>query len=293
MNPSQPQAKKKKVISIGNVAFLLMATALTGQILGILRTKLVNANFPLVGPQSTDAYFAAFTIPDFFFFTIAAGALGVAFMPVLSDRLHKGSRKSAWELSASLMNLLAIVMFFVGVFIFVFAKPLIEHVVAPGLSPAQVETSTRIMQFLAFNPLLFTISGVLTSVQQTMGRFFFYAIAPLFYNLSIIISIFIFKDNIGLVGLGIGAFIGAILQLLVVIVGLWKMNFHWHPKIVKHDADHNTPGSSRNKYRQQFGIGQYHLFQQRFYFGASTYTFDRYCHIYSRFPASQCSLESR
>lgn len=237
---SDPSVKKQKVISIGNVAFLLMATALVGQLLGFLRTKLVNANFPLTGPQSTDAYFAAFTIPDFFFFTIAAGALGVAFMPVLSDRLHGSTRKSAWELSASLMNLLAIVMFFVGVFIFIFAKPLIDHIVAPGLSPEQVETAARIMQFLAFNPLLFTISGVLTSVQQTMGRFFFYAIAPLFYNVSIIVSIFVFKDNIGLVGLGIGAFIGAILQLIIVILGLWKMHFHWHPRIVKHDPELRT-----------------------------------------------------
>ncbi len=217
-----------------------MTTALTGQLLGFLRTKLVNANFPLTGPQSTDAYFAAFTIPDFFFFTIAAGALGVAFMPVLSDRLHNASRKSAWELSASLMNLLTIVMFFVGVFIFVFAKPLLHHIVAPGLTDAQLQTSTHIMQFLAFNPLLFTISGVLTSVQQTMGRFFFYAIAPLFYNISIIVSIFLFKDNIGLVGLGVGAFIGAVLQLLIVICGLWKMNFHWHPRIVRHDPELKT-----------------------------------------------------
>lgn len=240
MNPSQPSVKKKKVISIGNVAFLLMTTAFMGQLLGFLRTKLVNANFPLTGPQSTDAYFAAFTIPDFFFFTIAAGALGVAFMPVLSDRLHGVSRKSAWELSASLMNLLAIVMFIVGVFIFIFAKPLIHHIVAPGLTEAQLDTSTKIMQFLAFNPLLFTISGVLTSVQQTMGRFFFYAIAPLFYNISIIVSIFLFKDNVGLVGLGLGALIGAILQLLIVICGLWKMNFHWRPRIIRHDPELKT-----------------------------------------------------
>lgn len=238
MNPDLPVKKKK--ISIGNVAVLLMATAFIGQLLGVLRTKLVNANFPTTGPHSTDAYFAAFTIPDFFFFTIAAGALGVAFMPVLSDRLHHGSRKSAWELSASLMNLLAIIMAVVGVFIFVFAKPLIQHVVAPGLSPEQLDTSTKIMQFLAFNPLLFAISGVLTSVQQTMGRFFFYAIAPLFYNMTIIASIFLFKDNIGLVGLGLGAMLGAVLQLLIVILGLWKMNFHWHPRIVTKDPEFHT-----------------------------------------------------
>jgi len=238
MNPSSSApAKKKKRLSIGNVAVLLMATSFIGQLLGFLRTKLVNANFPTVGPHSTDAYFAAFTIPDFFFFTLAAGALGVAFMPVLSDRLHRGSRKSAWELAASLMNFLAIIMAVVAVIVLIFARPLIHHVVAPGLSPAQLDTATTIMRFLALNPLLFTISGILTSMQQTLGRFFFFAIAPLFYNLSIIASIFIFKNNIGLEGLGIGALAGAILQLLVVICGLWRTGFHWHPRILWRTKD--------------------------------------------------------
>lgn len=238
MNPSQ--SKKKPRISIGNVAALLIATSLIGQLLGFLRTKLVNTNFPTTGPHSTDAYFAAFNIPDLFFFTLAAGALGVAFMPVLSDRLYKGDRRGIWELSASLMNLLAIVMAVVGVIMIVFAEPLIKHVVAPGLSPEQLDTAADIMRLLAFNPLLFSISGVLTSVQQTLGRFFFFAIAPLFYNLSIIISIFIFKHNIGLVGLGLGALIGAVAQLLVVICGLWKTGFQWHPHIMWRSADFRT-----------------------------------------------------
>jgi putative peptidoglycan lipid II flippase len=64
-----------------------------------------------------------------------------------------------------------------------------------------------------------------------MGRFFFFAIAPLFYNLSIIVSIYIFKDTLGLVGLGVGALIGAVLQLVVVMFGVWKTNFHWRPQI--------------------------------------------------------------
>ena len=87
------------------------------------------------------------------------------------------------------------------------------------------------MRFIAFNPLLFTISGILTSIQQSLGRFFFYAIAPLFYNVSIIISIYVFKDNIGLVGLGIGALIGAFLQLFVVMLGMWKLGYNWKPTI--------------------------------------------------------------
>src|SRR6266550_1226902 len=106
MNPSTPPRRTRRV-PLANVAVLLVGTSLFGQILGFLRTKLVNANFPATGPHSTDAYFAAFNIPDFFFFTLAAGALGVAFMPILSDHLHKGDKKGVWELSNSLLNLLS------------------------------------------------------------------------------------------------------------------------------------------------------------------------------------------
>lgn len=236
MNPTVP-AQKKIRLSIGNTAVLLIATTFLGQLLGFLRTKLVNSNFPLTGPHSTDAYFAAFSIPDFFFFTLAAGALGVAFMPVLSDRFHRGDNRGVWELSSSLMNLLAIIMGVVAVIMLLFAKPLISHVVAPGLSPAQLNTAATIMRFLAFNPLLFTISGILTSVQQTMGRFFFYAVAPLFYNLTIIVSIYAFKHNIGLVGLGLGALIGGIVQLLIIFCGLSKTSFRWHPHIAWRSPD--------------------------------------------------------
>jgi putative peptidoglycan lipid II flippase len=241
MNPTAPASttttKKKNRLSIGNIAALLIATSFAGQLLGFLRTKLVNTNFPTTGPHSTDAYFAAFNVPDLFFFTIAAGALGVAFMPVLSERLTKGDRKGMWQLSNSLMNFLALLMAVVGVIMLVFATPLIKYVVAPGLGPEQLHTASEIMRLLAFNPLLFTISGVLTSSQQALGRFFFYSIAPLFYNLCIIISIYLFKNNIGLVGLGIGALAGAILQLVVVILGLWKLGYSWQPHISWHSRD--------------------------------------------------------
>ncbi|HYH75303.1 MAG TPA: lipid II flippase MurJ, partial [Candidatus Saccharimonadales bacterium] len=230
--------KPKKRISLGNIALLLMMTTLIGQVLGFLRVKLINANFSPHGPHSTDAYFAAFTIPDFFYFTVAAGALGVAFMPFLSDRLQKGDRKGMWELSASLLNLLSIAMAVVGVIVFVFAEPLIKHIVAPSLTPEQTENAVTIMRLLSLNPLFFTIAGVLTSAQQTLGRFFFYAIAPLFYNLSIIASIYIFRHTeIGLVGLGIGALVGGLLQLLVIAMGLIGTRFHWRPKIMWRSDD--------------------------------------------------------
>lgn len=241
MSPSNAKSTKRTSrVPLSAVATLLIGTSLIGQILGFLRTKMVGANFPSSGPHSTDAYFAAFNIPDFFFFTLAAGALGVAFMPVLADRLHKGDRKGMWELSASLMNLLAMVMGVMGFVMLVFAEPLIHYIVAPKLTPAQLHNAVIIMRLIAFNPLLFTISGVLTATQQTLGRFFFYAMAPLFYNLSIIVSILVFRHNLGLVGLGIGAMIGGILQLIVVLFGLVGTKARWRPKIAWNSSDFRT-----------------------------------------------------
>ncbi|HSW98886.1 MAG TPA: lipid II flippase MurJ [Candidatus Saccharimonadales bacterium] len=234
-------SKIKKLIPLSNVALLLISSAAIGQVLGFLRTKLVNANFLSTGPNSTDAYFAAFNIPDFFFYTIAAGVLGVAFIPILADHLHKGDRKGMWELCASLLNLLSIVMFVVALVIFVFAEPLVRHIVAPNLSPAQLHNATVIMRFLALNPLLFTVSGILTSVQQTLGRFFFFAIAPLFYNVSIIMSIYVFRHTgFGLKGLGVGALVGGLAQLGVVCFGLIGTRFSWRPKIMWRSADFRT-----------------------------------------------------
>ena len=175
MTPAKPKITKR--ISLSSVTLLLIGTAMIGQVLGFLRTKLINANFdnphtPIA--EKAGVYFAAFNIPDLFFYTIAAGALGVAFMPYLADHLHKGDRKGMWALSASLMNFLALLMLIVGLVILVFANPLI-HLVAPGLTPDQKHNAVILMRFLALNPFLFTISGIMTSAQQTIGRLFLFS----------------------------------------------------------------------------------------------------------------------
>lgn len=238
MNKLLQRANKK--IGVTNAAALLIVVSLVGQVLGFLRYKMVNANFSAYGPQSTDAYFAAFKIPDFFFFTFAAGALGVAFIPVLAERLEKGDRKGAWALTGSLLNLLAIIMFALGAVMFVFAKPLVHNIVGPQLSPEQLDNAVAIMRLISFNPFLFAVSGVLTNAQQAFGRFFFFAIGPVMYNAAIIVSVLIFRDNIGLVGLGVGALAGAVLQLAVALLGLIDANFHWSPKIMWRNSDFRT-----------------------------------------------------
>lgn len=228
--------KAPKRISLPGAATLLVSTMLISQVLGFLRTMMVNGNFPIVGPESTDSYFAAFKIPDLFFYVIAAGVLGVVLIPVLSEHMVKNDRRGVWALSNSLMNLMALIMFGVGVIIFIFAEQLM-HIVAPNLSPEQLHNATTIMRFISFNPLFFTLAGILTSTQQVFGRFFFFAISPIVYNLSIIASIFLFKNSLGLVGLGLGALIGAVLQFGVAVIGVMGLSFHWRPKINFKNAD--------------------------------------------------------
>lgn len=225
MNQFLSRANKR--ISLGSAAVLLSAASFVSIFLGILRTKLINANF---NNFESDAYFAAFKLPDFVFFTLASGALGVAFLPVLSERLVR-NKKSAWELASYLLNFLAIISLVASVLLIIFAEPLLKHIVAPGFTPEQLQLSVSIMRIVSVNIFIFAISTVLTTTQQSVGRFFFMAIAPIFYNGAIIASIFIFGDTLGIVGLSLGVALGAILQLLVVTLGMIGMKFRYQPKI--------------------------------------------------------------
>lgn len=234
MNRIMRRANSK--VSLGGAATLLIVVAMVGQVLGFLRNRLISTNFTVVNPGTSDAFFSAFVIPDFFFYTIAAGALGVAYMPVLADKIAQGNKKAVQDITNSLLNVTVLVMLGVAVIIFAFAKPLM-HALAPNLPPENFQQAVTIMQLLSLNPLFFALGGIVTALQQTYGRFFFYAVSSLFYNLAIIASVFLFKNNLGVVGLGVGALIGGIAQLLVSLLGMYGLGFKYRPIIKWKSAD--------------------------------------------------------
>ena len=228
-------------LSIKAAAVILASSTLVSALLGIFRDRWLNSMYYDTYPAGLDAYTAAFTVPDFLFFLITSGALAVTFIPIFNQRLVSGNKKSAWELSASLINLLAIISLIASVLIMVFADPLVRYIVAPGLNESSMSLAINMMRVIAINPFLFSISTVLSSMQQAVGRFVFYAIAPALYNIGIIIGILGFTNGInifgwqifegGIMGVALGVVFGAILQLIVSIIGLVGIGFEYEFKI--------------------------------------------------------------
>lgn len=228
-------------MSVRSAAIVLASSTLISALLGLFRDRLLNSYYLGTYPTGIDAYTAAFTIPDFMFFILTSGALAVSFIPVFNQRLVAGNKKSAWELSSSLLNLLALLTLITSILIMIFADPLIRYVVSPGLDESGMVLAINMTRVIAINPFLFSIATVLTSIQQAVGRFVFYAFAPAIYNIGIIIGITWFTGGInlfgvqifdgGIMGVAIGVILGAVMQLIVSLIGLFGLGFDYEFKI--------------------------------------------------------------
>ena len=238
----------RSVVSLANTklpvktaAIVIASSTLISALLGIFRDRWLNTMYYDTYPAGLDAYTAAFTVPDFLYFIITSGALAVTFVPVFNQRLVNGNKKSAWELSTSTLNFLALVSLVASILIMIFADPLVRYVVAPGLNESAMSLAINMMRVIAINPFLFSISTVLSSMQQAVGRFIFYSLAPALYNIGIIVGILVFTNGInifgvqlfegGIMGVALGVVFGALLQLAVSIIGLVGLGFDYNFKI--------------------------------------------------------------
>ena len=240
--------KFKSIVSKANTrltvqfaAVILASSTLLSSLLGFLRDRLLNSYYLDSYPTGIDAYTVAFTIPDFMFFILVSGALSETFIPVFNQRMAKNNKKSAWELSTSVLNLLALVTLITSVLIIIFAEPLVQYVVGPGLNEASRALAVSMMRVIAINPFLFAITTVITSIQQAIGRFTFSALAPAIYNIGIIIGTVFFTDGItifgveifegGIMGVALGVAFGSVLQLLIAVAGLIGVGLDYRFKI--------------------------------------------------------------
>lgn len=241
-------AKANQKFTIRWAAALLSGSTLFSLLFGLYRDRLLNSTYlpneatGFAGyPVGIDAYTAAFTVPDFMFFILVSGALSVTFIPVFNQRLSSGNKKSAWELSTSLINFMAFITLIASVLIIAFADPLIRYIIAPGLDESGMGLAISMTRVIAVNPFLFAIASVIASMQQAVGRFTFYALAPSVYNICIIIGIVWFTNGInifgvqvfegGIMGVALGVVLGSIMQLVVSTAGLIGMGIDYRFKI--------------------------------------------------------------
>ena len=235
-------------LNVKLAATILAGSTLLSSLLGFFRDRLLNSaympseNGALAGyPVGLDAYTAAFMVPDFMFAVLVSGALSVTFIPVFNERWVKGNKQSAWQISSSMINFMALITMAASVLIIIFADPLMKYLIAPGLSESGHALAVSMMQVIAVNPFIFAVAAVIASIQQAVGRFMFCALAPMLYNVGIIIGTVWFTGGVnlfgwqifdgGIMGVALGVVLGSFLQLIVSAVGLAGLGFDYNLKI--------------------------------------------------------------
>ena len=235
-------------LNVKLAATIMASSTLLSSLLGFFRDRLLNSaympskNGAFAGyPVGLDAYTAAFMVPDFMFAVLVSGALSVTFIPVFNERWVKGNKQSAWQISSSMINFMALITMAASVLIIIFADPLMKYLIAPGLSESGHALAVSMMQVIAVNPFIFAVAAVIASIQQAVGRFMFCALAPMLYNVGIIIGTVWFTGGVnlfgwqifdgGIMGVALGVVLGSFLQLIVSAVGLAGLGFDYNFKI--------------------------------------------------------------
>src|SRR5438105_2143186 len=108
----------KQQTNILSAAFVIMATVILSQILGLIRQRLLISTF---GFSITVLYYYASSLPDSFFQFIISGALSSAFIPVFSQYLFKKEKKKGYHFASSLLSLSLEIFFVISIVLFIFA----------------------------------------------------------------------------------------------------------------------------------------------------------------------------
>ncbi|HET7830547.1 MAG TPA: murein biosynthesis integral membrane protein MurJ [Candidatus Limnocylindrales bacterium] len=204
------------------------------RILGYLRYVVIAAAVP--NPSQLDAFFAAFRIPDFLFQLVAAGALSSAMIPVVAGLFATDASARAWRVVSTVTTLVLSALAVLAVLVLVFA-PVLVPIITPGFDQAQLEMTIQLTRVMVLAPLFLAAGAVATSVLNARNRFGAAALAPIVYNLGIIVGALLFVPVFGVVGLAVGVVIGSIGHLLVQVPILRRIGARIRPRLDLKDAD--------------------------------------------------------
>jgi putative peptidoglycan lipid II flippase len=235
----------KQINSITVAAILVALSSLVSRLLGVLRDRILAGQFG--AGTILDSYYAAFRVPDLIFNLLVLGALSAGLIPVFTGLIKdfKGTivnlfgleNTEAWRLINNILNLMLIALGILSILGIIFAGPLIRMIIAPGFSPELQDKTAALSRIMFLSPILLAVSSIFSGVLQSFKRFFVYSLAPIFYNVGIIIGALFFVPILGIYGLAWGVVLGAFLHMLIQMPTVLTLGYKYAP--ILDLADHN------------------------------------------------------
>jgi putative peptidoglycan lipid II flippase len=190
-----------------SATLLIMASTLLSGVLGLVRQKYINKIFG-AGP-ATDAYNAAFQLPDMLSYFLVGGVASISLIPILNRYKQAGDEEGGDRALSIVLNAMMVVLTVAIALAEVFA-PYYTRVAFPKFSPESAILCTRLTRIILPGPLFFFIGGVLGSRLLVRKIFLYQAMTPLIYNLGIILGAVFLSGRFGIYSLGIGVMAGVI-----------------------------------------------------------------------------------
>ncbi|MFC1599043.1 murein biosynthesis integral membrane protein MurJ [Patescibacteria group bacterium] len=214
--------------TITSAAIIIGAASLTSRFLGVIRDRILAGEFG--AGDVLDTYYAAFRIPDLVFNLIVLGALSAGFIPIFTQLLSSEQKDKAWQLANQILNVLLVSLFIVCGILLIFTPQLMK-LITPGFSPEKMATTISLTRIMFLSPILLGISSVFGGILQSYKRFLVYSLAPILYNIGIIIGALVFVKFWGVYGLAWGVVLGAVMHLLIQIPTSAYLGFRYKPII--------------------------------------------------------------
>ena len=211
--------KKKLTTTITGGAIIIALFSLLSRILGLVRDRLLFSTFG--AGDVLDTYYAAFRLPDLIFNTLVLGALSTAFIPVFLEYWHKDKEK-AWRIANSVLNIMLVILVVLALLAFYFAPEMISWI-APGFDIEKRLITAELTRIMLIGIIFLGLSNIASSILNAFKRFTAFAIAPVMYNIGIILGIIILVPMFGIQGLAWGVVLGAFLHFFVQRVLLFAL----------------------------------------------------------------------
>jgi len=207
---------------------IVMASILLSRVLGFVREWMVAHQ---VGSNAqTDAFYAAFTLPDFLNYLVAGASLSITFIPVFTKYAAEGREDEGWRVFSTVVTFMGVLLAGLIVVGEIFARPLVVHAIAPGFAPEVRDRAVFLTRLMLPAQFCFFQGSILSAVQYAKGRFVIPSLAPLVYNLMIILGGYLLASSIGITGFSVGVLAGAFLgNFLLQVYGARTVNAQYRP----------------------------------------------------------------